>query len=67
MTYETEPFEVTGNIIATTPDAIMLDNDDVQVWLPLSQITTDTSVDFDIGEIVTIEIPEWLAIDRGLV
>ena len=67
MTFETEPVEVTGNIIAKTPDAILLDNDEVQAWLPISQISNhSTDGMWDIGDLVTAEIPEWLAIDRGL-
>jgi len=36
---------------------------DSAVWLPLSQI----DVSIDAGDCAVITMPEWLAIDRGLV
>lgn len=35
-------------------------------WLPLSQIEVDPS-DYDVGDAVTVTLPEWLAMERGLV
>lgn len=66
MTFETEDVEIDVTIIATTPDALLVDDSDVQVWLPRSQILNYDS-DWSIDDIVKIEIPEWLATDRGLV
>ena len=34
------------------------------VWLPLSQITIHSTDDYGIHDIV---LPEWLAIDKGLI
>lgn len=43
-----------------TPDAVMFDIDNKLVWLPKSQI------EFDRDD-KTIELPEWLATEKGLV
>lgn len=37
--------------------------DDDGVWLPLSQV----EVDGDVGSIGTVTLPEWLALERGLI
>lgn len=45
--------------------SILVSNGDTECWLPRSQI--------DVGEadertkLVTVTLPEWLAVDRGLV
>lgn len=54
--------ELTGTIKAKTEKALLF-NDGVgkEVWLPLSQINSQ------IKGVVTIIIPEWLAIDKELV
>lgn len=52
-----------ADILQFTPSAVLIDCDDNQVWLPISQI------DFD-GERgdtdVPITLPEWLGNDKGL-
>ncbi len=57
--------EIMGEVIAVTKLAVLLDVGDYKVWLPKSQIETEFS--FDIGQNIEVEIPEWLAIDKGLV
>ena len=57
--------EIMGEVIAVTKLAVLLGVGDYKVWLPKSQIETEFS--FDIGQNIEIEIPEWLAIDKGLV
>ncbi len=57
--------EITGKVVRTTELAVLLDVGDYKVWLPKSQIETEFS--FDIGQDIEVEIPEWLAIDKGLV
>lgn len=48
-------------------DAAMLVEDDAgkRVWLPKSQIDYETG--FNIGHTFEFIIPEWLAIEKGLV
>ena len=56
--------ELTGTIKAKTEKALLFnDGWGVEVWIPLSQIEDQ---DEEKGA-VTIIIPEWLAIDKGLV
>ena len=43
-----------------TDEAVMFEIDNLLVWLPKSQI------EFDRDE-KTIELPEWLAVEKGLV
>lgn len=61
--------EVFGKIIAKTDWAILLrvlvmQSLEVEDWVPLSLIRTDD--DLRVGNHVTIEIPEWLVIEKGL-
>lgn len=42
-----------------------LDEDDkeIWIWLPLSQIEIEQGE----GNLVTVSLPEWLALDKGLI
>ena len=65
-----ELVEIDAVLVARTSLAILiLDADDNKHWLPLSQIEILEEEDVDAGEepIVKLEIPEWLAISKGLV
>ena len=56
--------ELTGTIEAKTEKALLFnDGGGKEVWLPLSQIEDQEEE----NGILTIIIPEWLAIDEGLV
>ena len=62
--------EIDAIKVARTKSAILiLDSNDQQRWLPLSQVNILEEEDVDAGEepIVKLEIPEWLAIKEGLV
>lgn len=51
-------------ILHRTDKAIMVENlDEEKVWLPLSQVESDND---GLGE-AEIQVPEWLASDRGLI
>ena len=52
-------------IVHVTDKAVLVkdSDDDDPVWLPLSQI----ELEGEPGEIGTITLPEWLAIERGLI
>lgn len=69
MTHGNDLTEITGSLLATSSNSVLIDDGSVEVWLPKSQIQNITSdiEDWDIGDRITFEIPEWLAIDRGLV
>ena len=57
--------EITVDIIKRTPMAVLVDDGDVQEWIPLSLI--DEEIDEDDNIAVEISIPEWLAIDKGFI
>lgn len=52
--------EVDGEVVRRTADAVLWDDGSIEVWLPLSQIEVNE-------ESGTVVMPEWLAIEKGLV
>ena len=55
-------------IEVTTDDAIKIVIDQEKVWIPRSQILDEMDDDFEIGSGPGwIEIPEWLALEKGLI
>ena len=60
-----EIVEIVGEFVAETDMAILLDDGDNEVWLPKSQI--DYDADANVGATIDVTIPEWLAIQEGLV
>ena len=59
-----EMVEVDVKILLETKEALLVFDGDNEVWLPKSQIEYDF---FEKGKEITIEIPEWIAIEKGLV
>jgi hypothetical protein len=57
--------ELSVEAIRFTDLAVLVNDGDREAWIPLSQISEDTKPD-EPGY-CTIEIPEWLAQDKGLV
>lgn len=53
-------------IVARTAAAYLVSDADVEVWLPMSQITIEEG-DIEIGGVYSFLIPEWLATEKGLV
>jgi len=52
--------------VRSTDAAILVrDPDESEIWLPQSQI--EWPEDVDRGDILTVTMPEWLAIDKGLI
>ena len=66
---EREPVEIEGIVKAVTDKAVLLTlDDDTEEWIPKSQIE-DCDVDVDDlekGDKIRIEIPAWLAEEKGL-
>ena len=60
-----ETVEIDVEILAKTDMAIFVSDGDNEVWLPLSQIIDPE--EFEIGQTVTIEVPEWLGISKELI
>ncbi len=48
-------------------DAVLVSDGDQDVWIPRSQIKDQEDDDLEEGEDTSIWIPEWLAINKGLV
>lgn len=47
-------------------NAIIVRNDDgIEIMLPVSKI--EYNIDAERGDIIEVEMPEWLALDRGLI
>ena len=70
MNIQRRTVEIDAVQMARTKGAILiLDENDQQHWLPLSQIKILEDEDVDDGEepLVKLEVPEWLAIKEGLV
>jgi len=55
-------------LVAQTEKAILVneneDNSGKSIWLPKSKVEFD---DVTIGTITTVTLPEWLALDKGLI
>ncbi len=56
--------ELCGVIQRRTTRAILFSDGIMEEWLPTSQVLDIRDTD---GGLVEVEIPEWLAIERGLV
>jgi len=56
--------EVCVEIESETDQAYLVNDGDKTVWLPKSQIQSET---FEGEVLATLEIPEWLAVKKGLV
>lgn len=66
-----EPMTIEGYVIAKGPKAMMIGErpEGFGEWIPYSQILDSDFCDpdeADVGDFVTIEIPRWLAREKGL-
>ncbi len=62
---EVDYVEVEGVIKRHTPLAVLFDVGKVQAWIPKSLIISEEE-DPD-SELITLEIPEWVALKDGLI
>lgn len=58
-----ERIELCLEIKRESDRSILVSDGDVEAWLPKSQLDYDGEP----GQTVNIEMPEWLAVDRGLI
>jgi hypothetical protein len=63
MNQDSLEYEV--EIVAITEKAVLVDAGNVEAWLPLSTIKI-LDGELEKRELITIEVPEWLAINAGL-
>jgi hypothetical protein len=59
--------EFEGFLMQDLPNAVLVKIDDHDYWLPKSKISMSTPKEHELVPRVTVTVPEWLAIDRGLV
>ena len=58
--------EITAEVKRETDKAFLLSDDDVnEQWIPKSQL--DHSPDPQVGDVISFEMPKWLAIEKGFV
>lgn len=64
-----EIVEITVIFKHETSQAILINDGDIEVWIPKSQIENYDDLDevIEKGHEITIEIPEWLAIENDLI
>lgn len=62
---EGKSIEMTADFVRETEKAILISDGDNKIWLPKSQI--DYELDEFKGVVYLIDVPEWLAVDKGLV
>lgn len=54
-------------VLAETPASYLVTDEDVEVWLPKSQVTVEDDDDVTIGITYSFVVPEWIATQKGLV
>lgn len=59
-----QDIEIACEVRRTTDKARLIFDGTKEVWIPESQISDECE---DKGKTISIFIPEWLAIDKGLV
>ena len=60
--------ELDVEVLWKTEMAIKIEEGEVNdVWIPLSQIKDVDPDELEVGQSRTIEIPEWLAEEKGLI
>jgi len=63
-----EWFTCDVEFVRRSKDAVLVRNeDDKEVWLPISLVETDSDIfEFDGDEVFQISIPVWLAEEKGM-
>ena len=65
-----EYVEVSGTFLHQTPNGIKVDfGFGEETWLPKSQIELVEHTERELveGDIISVEVPEWLAMEKGLI
>ena len=63
-----EPFYFEGIFVHHTDMAVLVNDGTEELWIPKSQIEEDLNWDdFEKEDEIEFTIPEWLAIEKGLV
>lgn len=59
--------EISCQVRIKTDKAICINDGANEAWIPRSQIEDPDPEDMQIGETITLLIPEWLANEKGLI
>lgn len=62
-----EMVEVDVKILEMTALAILVDDGDRTPWLAKSLLREDEIEDCEVGDFLTLTVPEWLAKQEGLI
>lgn len=63
-----DPVEIEVTFIKCTSAAVLIEYDESEIWLPRSQLEFHGNFDHcQRGELVEIELPEWLAYEKDLI
>ena len=62
-----EFIEIACEVRVKTDRAVLIHDGAREAWIPRSQIEDPDSDDMEIGQHITLMIPEWLAKDKGLI
>jgi hypothetical protein len=61
------PWAETVEVVAVSAKAVLVRYEDVEDWVPFSQVLDDSEIysGCQIGDTGTLVIPEWLAQEKG--
>lgn len=62
-----EYVEIACQVRHKTDRAVLIHDGAIDVWIPHSQIEDPEPDEMEIGAHITIMIPEWLAMEKGLI
>ena len=62
-----ERVEIDAEEVTRTEQAILIKHADGECWLPMSRIYIIEEESFDDAGPLKLSVPEWLAIEKGLV
>lgn len=61
-------YEIEVQIVRHWDKAVLVNHGDGEDWIPYSQIAEDEDIvrQFEEGEFVSLEVKEWLLIEKGI-
>lgn len=61
--------EVNVEVLVIRSEAVLVTDGDTETWIPYSLIGpgSDIGVDSNVGDGGTLELPEWKALEEGLI
>ena len=65
--HDAEKIEMSVTFKRETDLAVLINDGDKDIWLPKSQLGSYEFCDTGPGEVIDIEVAEWLAKEKGLI